>query len=294
MGKIVIGATGLSGLIGSRVEELTQNYFEWHPFRYEDGLDITNGDDVSTWISGLDGDVVFHLAAFTDLSAAWQQKGDIAEPCYRINVLGTRNIANACAKFSKYLIHVSTDAVFSGERKTPYTEEDIRNPIEWYGQTKLFAEQEVQKSGCNYCIVRFAYPFRARFEPKKDFVRKIIDQLKSGTPFPLFTDTTFTPTWIDDIATAIAVIVDKRPTGIIHVVGSTALSPFDAGQEIARIFDLDASLVQPQKLDDYLTVGGRPYPRFAALSNEKLTRDLGVSMRKLPKALEEMKRQLSS
>jgi dTDP-4-dehydrorhamnose reductase len=129
MKKITIGATGLSGLIGSRVEALTREQFEWRAFQYEDGLDITKPEDVEQWVSGLDGDVVFHLAAFTDLNAAWQQRGDTNGSCYRINVLGTRNIANACAKFSKYLIHVSTDAVFSGEKKEPYTDQDTPNPI---------------------------------------------------------------------------------------------------------------------------------------------------------------------
>lgn len=294
MKKRIIGATGLSGLIGSRVEELTRDQFEWKSFRYEDGFDITKKEDVDRWISRLTDSVVFHLAAFTDLTAGWKEKGDINGSCYKINVLGSRNIAMACQKYGKYLIHVSTDAVFDGEKKEPYTEEDKPNPIEWYGQTKFFAEQEVQKSGCEFCAVRFAYPFRARFEPKKDFVRKIIDQLSRGESFPLFTDTMFTPTFIDDIARAIQVIFEKRPRGIFHVVGSTLLSPFDAGQEIARVFELDASIIQPQKLDEYLRSGGRPYPRFAALSNKKLLRELGVSMKNFPEALQEVKDQLHS
>lgn len=292
MKKQIIGATGLSGLIGSRVEELTRDRFEWNPFRYEDGFDITKEDDVIRWVSQLDGDVLFHLAGFTDLNTAWQQKGDMKGPCYRINVLGTRNIARACQRLKKYLIHVSTDAVFDGEKASPYTEDDQPHPIEWYGEAKWLAEQEVQKSGCEFCIVRFAYPFRAHFGPKKDFVRKIIDQLQSKKSFPLFTDTMFTPTFIDDIALAITVIITKRPKGIFHLVGSTPLSPFQAGQEIAKVFGLDASPIRPQTLEDYLTVGGRPYSRFAALSNKKLKRELRVSMKGFPDALIEMKRQL--
>lgn len=294
MKKITVGATGLSGLIGSRVEELTSHQFEWKPFRYEDGFNITKVADVNRWISQLESDVVFHLAGFTDLNAAWQQKENKSGSCYKINVIGTRNIAGASQKYGKYLIHVSTDAVFGGEKKEPYIEQDTPNPIEWYGKTKHLAEQEVQKSGCDHCVVRFAYPFRARFEQKKDFVRKIIDQLKSGTSFSLFTDTIFTPTFIDDIAGAIRTIIEKQPTGIFHVVGSTALSPFDAGQEIARVFGFDASFIRPQTLNDYLSSGGRPYPRFAALSNDKLKTELEVSMKTFPEALLEMKQQLSS
>jgi len=290
MEKKLVAATGLTGLIGSRLRELMSGGFEWLPLRYEDGFDITSGKKVDRAIGFFRGEAVLHLAAFTDLNAANKEQGDKNGMCWRINVEGTRNMAKACQKNGKYLIHVSTDAVFGGDKNFTYTEEDTPGPIEWYGQTKLWAEEEVLASGCRAAIVRFAYPFRARFEPKKDFVRKIIDQLKNGEEISMFSDTIFTPTFIDDIAEAMKVILAKKPVGIFHVVGSTALSPFAAAKEVAKVFDLDKKLIKPQKLDDYLKSGGRPYPRYAALSNEKLKRELGVSMWSFPDALREMKR----
>jgi len=291
MKNILVAATGLTGLIGSRLEELLSRDFEWLGLRYEDGFDITSSEKVDKAISSFNGEAVLHLAAFTDLNAAWKQRGDKTGMCYQINVEGTRNIAKACQKNGKYLIHVSTDAVFGGDKQSAYTEEDKPNPIEWYGQTKLWAEEEVAKSGVKAAIVRFAYPFRAGFEPKKDFVRKIIDQLKSGEEISMFGDTVFTPTFIDDIAVAMRAILTKKPAGIFHVVGSTQLPPLAAAEEIAKVFDLNEKLILPQKFDDYLKSGGRPYPKFAGLSNEKLKREPGVTMRKFPEALEEMKKQ---
>jgi dTDP-4-dehydrorhamnose reductase len=291
--KIKIIATGLTGLIGSRLVELTSDDFDWLPLRRKDGFDITSVEKVDKAISSFNGEAVLHLAAFTDLNAANKERGDKNGSCYRINVLGTRNIARACQKNGKYLIHASTDAVFGGEKKSPYTEDDSPCPIEWYGQTKLWAEEEVLKSGCQSAIVRFAYPFRAEFEPKKDFVRKIIDQLKAGKKISMFSDTVFTPTFIDDIVPALTAILIKKPAGIFHVVGSTPLSPFAAAGEIAKVFGLGEKLIRPQKLDAYLEAGGRPYPRYAGLSNQKLRMELGVSMRTFLSALEEMKRQLS-
>jgi len=70
------------------------------------------------------------------------------------------------------------------------------------------------------------------------------------------------------------------------------LSPFAAAKEVAKVFDLDKKLIKPQKLDDYLKSGGRPYPRYAALSNEKLKAELDVSTRGFSEALAEMKKQL--
>ena len=288
-----IAGTGMTGLIGSRLVELTGGDFDWLPLRHKAGFDITSPDKVDRAISSFSGQAVLHLAAFTDLNAADKERGDKNGTCYRINVLGTRNIARACQKNGKYLIHASTDAVFSGKNKSLYVEDDFPGPIEWYGQTKLWAEEEVLASGCRSAIVRFSYPFRAKFDLKKDFVRKVIDQLTSGEKLTMFSDTVFTPTFIDDIAEAMKVILAKKQAGIFHVVGSTPLSPYDAADEIAAVFDLNKKLVLPQKLDDYLKFGGRPYPRYTALSNQKLKKELGVSMRTFSEAILEMKRQLS-
>ncbi len=291
MKNVSVAATGLTGLIGSRLAELLRGEFEWRALRYEDGFDITDPEKVDKTIEKFDGKMVLHLAAFTDLNAANKELGDKNGMCWRINVLGTRHIAGACQKYGKYLIHVSTDAVFGGDKQSAYTEEDKPNPIEWYGQTKFWAEEEVEKSGCGAVVIRFAYPFRARFEPKKDFVRKIIDQLKQKETIKMFTDTIFTPTFIDDVAAVMREIILKRPTGIFHVVGSTSLSPFAAANEISETFNLDNSLIQPQTLADYLAGGGRPYPKFAGLSNEKLKKELGVEMLSFPEALSVMKKQ---
>lgn len=291
--KIKIIATGLTGLIGSRLVELMSDDFDWSPLRRKDGFDITSVEKVDKAISSFNGEAVLHLAAFTDLNAANKERGDKNGACYRINVLGTRNIVRACQKNRKYLIHASTDAVFGGEKKSPYTEDDFPGPIEWYGQTKLWAEEEVLASGCRAAIVRFAYPFRAGFEPKKDFVRKIIGQLSAREKISMFADTVFTPTFIDDIAEAMKVILAKKPAGIFNVVGSTSLSPFAAACQVVRSFGLDESLVEKQKLNDYLRIGSRPYPRYSWLSNQKLKVELGVSMRTFSESLFEMKRQLS-
>lgn len=294
MEKKLVAASGLTGLIGSRIEELLGGNFRWLSLRYEDGFDITSGEKVDRAISSFKGEAVLHLAAFTDLNAANKERGDKTGMCYQINVLGTRNIARACQKNDKYLIHVSTDAVFGGDKKLQYAEEDAPGPIEWYGKTKFWAEEEVKQSGASAAIVRFAYPFRAGFELKKDFVGKIIDQLKNREKISMFGDTMFTPTFIDDIAPALSEILINKPTGIFHVVGSTPLSPLAAAFQVARTFGLDETLIREKRIDDYLASGGRPYPRYAALSNEKLKRELGISMKTFPNALLEMKRQVES
>jgi len=145
MKKKIIG-TGLSGLVGSRIRELTNDKFHWVDFSLETGIDILDFSLLKeAFETHKDAEGVVHLAAFTDTNAAWQQRGDKKGLCYRLNVEGTRNIVDLCRRYKKYLVYISTDFVFDGKKKGAYSEEDKPDPIEWYGYTKFLGEQVVEK-----------------------------------------------------------------------------------------------------------------------------------------------------
>ena len=158
--KPTIIGTGLSGLVGSRLVDLYSHKYNFENMDLSVGVDITDEKVVDDFISNSEAKVVVHLAAFTNVNAAHEQEGDESGICYKVNVIGTRNIASACKKHNKYLIHISTDFIFDGEGDLPKTEADLPSPIEWYGQTKYLAEKEVEKSDANYSILRLAYPYR--------------------------------------------------------------------------------------------------------------------------------------
>ncbi|MCX6726278.1 MAG: sugar nucleotide-binding protein [Candidatus Shapirobacteria bacterium] len=289
----IIG-TGLSGLVGSRIVELNPD-IEFVNISIETGisiLDLIALEKVFT--DNPDAETVLHLAAFTDTNAAWAQKGDKTGLCYQLNVVGTQNIINLCQKHGKYLVNISTDFVFDGTKEGKYTEEDTPNPIEWYGQTKYLAEKIVLDSGIQASIVRLAFPYRANFEPKKDLIRKIIDGFKTGKLYPQWTDHYTTPTFVDDIAHGLWVILDKQSTGIFHLAGSSSQSPFEMCQQIADVFGFDKNLIQAGTLDDYvkaLPPGSRPWQHNLSLSNDKVTA-MGIKMKTLREGLEEMKKQM--
>lgn len=286
MDKTKVTGTGLTGLVGSRVKELTADVFDWLNLNRSSGVDITDEKSVTDAIEKSDSSVLVHFAALTDLNEAEKQKNDKNGLCYQINVVGTKNIALTCAKKSKHLIYISTDAVFDGEKESPYIETDKPNPVNWYGQTKWLGEQEVVNSGCKFTILRIAYPFRAKFENKKDFVRKLLDKFSKGETLKMFSDTLFTPTYIDDIAKTLKTIIQVKPSGIFHVVGSSILSPFQAATEIAGVFSFNSKLIKPISLSEYLATSFRPYPRWAGLSNQKIKKSLGISMCNFDQALE--------
>jgi len=283
----IIG-TGLSGLVGSRVQELLKDKYQWVDFSLDSGVNILDKKGLATaFEENKDARAVLHLAAFTDTGAAWEQRGDKKGLCYRLNVLGTRNIIQFCQKYRQYLIYISTDFVFSGRKRGQYTEKDKPDPIEWYGQTKYWAEKEVLESGLPAAVVRIAFPFRSYFEAKKDIVRRIIDGLREKSLYPMFADQIITPTFIDDIAFDLDYFLENKPQGIYHLVGPQPVSPYQLARLIARIFGFNPRAVKKGSLLAYQKSqppGSRPWQKNLAISNRKIT-SLGLKITSLKEAL---------
>lgn len=293
LNKPVILGTGLSGMIGSRLVELFGSEFEFVNLDLTTGVDITQVETVETMLKKYPATTVIHLAAFTDVSKACAETGNKDGLVYKVNVLGTKNIAEACKKYVHYLIHISTDFIFDGQNPpaTGYAETDSPHPIEWYGQTKLWAEEEVTKSGCRHVILRTAFPFRAKFDLKPDLVRNIITNLTKNTLHPMFSDQIITPTFIDDLCEVFKIFITKQPTGIYHCVGSTALSPFELAQKIAQVFAIKTE-IKSISFKDWPQTDPRPRQQFLRVSNAKLFQDFGYKMKTIDEALQIIKSQL--
>ena len=289
--KPVVFGTGLSGMIGSRLVEMFGQEHDFVNLDLATGVDITRPDQIEEVLKKYPSTTLIHLAAFTDVSKAYQETDNKLGLVYQVNVLGTKTIAEACKKYNHYLIHISTDFVFDGTKPTAYSESDQPHPIEWYGQTKLLAEDEVTRSGCNSVIARTAFPFRAKFEPKQDLVRKILDQLKTNSLPPMFTDQVITPTFIDDLCQVFRMFMDKKPTGIYHCVGSTSLSPYELAQKIAQVFEIKTE-IKPGSFQEFLKTDPRPRQQFLKLANAKLKHDFGFEMKTIDEALKILKDQI--
>jgi len=299
----IIG-TGLSGLVGSRIVELLSPKHQFIDLSLEKGVDITNFNQLkSVYEKQKPPDFMLHLAAFTDVNAAHLQDGNEKGLCYRVNVIGTNNLVSLCGATGTHFIHVSTDFIFKGDKggkENPYAEKDKAEPIEWYGKTKLKAEEEVRRAVCPWTILRLAFPFKAkpssseRTPPKLDLVRKIKTNLEQGKEFDVFTDQIITPTFIDDFVEIIDKVIKTKKIGIFNAVGSSFVSPFELAQKIAQVFDLPQEIIKPSLLVDFMKTSQRPRQQFMALSNKKAKDELGVSPKTIDKALEVMKLQLSS
>lgn len=283
--------TGLSGLVGSRIQELLKNNYQFENLSLNTGVDITDSEKILSLISSSDASLVLHLAAKTDVDSCQEDmmQGTNGQ-AWKINVEGTKNVISACKRSGKKLIYASTDFVFDGNSKKPYDEDDAPNPINWYSQTKYEGEKLVTSSSLSWVILRFAYPYRANFQ-KRDFVRTIINRLKNGEKVNLITDHIMTPTFIDDLPYALDVILNKRSLGIFHVVGSQFVSPFEAGVIISNIFGFNKNLLQKTTREDFFK-NRAPRPFNLALKNDKI-RKLGVKMKSFEEGVLEVKKQLN-
>jgi dTDP-4-dehydrorhamnose reductase len=288
--------TGLTGLVGSRIVELLEDKYEFENLNGSAGTDITNNQSVKSLFEKSNAQVVLHLAAKTNVDECEKDQalGQNGET-WKINVEGTRNIADSCLKTNKKLIYVSTDFVFDGENPPVggYSENDPTGPVNWYAQTKYEGEKIVEQLKIPWIIARVAYPYRAQSKStKSDFFRIVLNRLKKDEPILAVDDHVFTPTFIDDIAFAVNTLIEKNSQGIFHIVGSQSLTPFDAANLIADKSGLAKSKINATTRSEFFK-NRAPRPFQLALNNDKIT-ELGVRMRTFEEGLNEILKQLQN
>jgi dTDP-4-dehydrorhamnose reductase len=292
MEKLKILITGSTGLIGTRITELLGDKHTFIPLLQSE-IDITDKVSVDSRLSSVDFDLLLHLAAYTNVDGAENDK----DLCRKINVDGTRNLFEACQEKKANMIHISTDFVFDGKPNDKvlsaecqvlsaqaepantlgtwdsglgthiptFTESSTPNPISHYGLTKYEAEQVVKD---NAMIVRLSYPYRKEFPDKRDFVRTVKFLLEQGKTLQMVTDSLITPTFIDDMIYGLDYLFAHYSTEIFHLVGADSMSPFDAGKMIAKAFGLNEGLIQPTTYVEYFK-GKALRPQWARIVNTK-------------------------
>lgn len=281
-------ATGLTGLVGSRVSQILSDV-EFTSISRSTGIDITNYVSLVPVFESFEGKYVLHMAAKADVDGCEADKAQKENgEAWKINVLGTENIANLCYKFNKTLIYISTDMVFSGEKPEgeAYIEEDEPDPIDWYAVTKYEGEKRVLASGTENTILRIAYPYGNSPSEKKDFVHIIGQRLKEGKPIRGVTDHIMCPTFIDDLSQVLKTVTDQNTTGLYHAVGNTPLSPFDAACVIAKKVGVNPNVIGKTTRAEYF-MGKAPRPFNLYLKNDKM-RALGVTFKTFEEGVKEI------
>lgn len=275
MSKIYV--TGSKGMVGSRFLELLPK--EHTAIAPEvDRLDITDKKAVDTFFQKEKPEVVVHFAAYTNVGEGENQRDDKNGDCWKINVEGSKNLAEAAKNSRSHFIHISTDYAFSGmaDDPGPYAEshrpETNSKRLTWYGFTKAEAEREVAKIlSNNLTIIRINYPVRAKFDGKPDYLRKPLSLYDQGKLYPMFTDQQVSITFIDEACQVINKIVEGKHYGIFHASTRDVASPHELISYLVERARGVKGAVKPSSLDEFLKTVDSPvrYPKFGGLKVEK-------------------------
>ena len=245
---------------------------------YQD-LDITDGLAVQKVITEFKPDAIIHAAAMTQVDECELNKID----CYNINVTATRFLVEAAKEVNAKLLYVSTDFIFDGSAG-PYGEEDEPKPLNYYGSTKLSAETEVMESGLHWAIARTVLVIGNAVGTRSNIISWVKEKLSKGERIKVVNDQFRTPTFTEDLAMGILLILEKNARGIYHISGKDLLTPYDIALKTAAHFRLDNSLIEKADVTSFSQPAVRP-PR-TGFHIDKARRDLGYEPLSFDEGLE--------
>ncbi len=266
--KVKILITGSNGLLGQNLLELflkdPENYkvvgfsrgenrsgrtdFEYH------AIDLTNQQLLEEKIKQIQPNFIINTAAMTNVDACENDK----EGCYDLNVHVVEYLAAVCSEINAHLIHISTDFIYDGV-KGNYTEEDIPNPLSYYGETKLLSEKRLQDSNINYTILRTILVYGlVKDMSRNNIVLWVKESLENKKEITIVDDQYRAPTYVEDLALACKVSIDKKATGIFNISSNQLLSIYEIAQEIADAFGLDKNLIKPISTSTLNQTASRP------------------------------------
>jgi dTDP-4-dehydrorhamnose reductase len=174
-------------------------------------IDITDFGQTCDFITGLQPDVVIHPAAWTDVDGCAREP----DKAIMINGFGTQHVALGAVAAGAAMLHISTNEVFDGTAKRPYREYDMTKPINPYGYSKWVGERALMHVNPRHYIVRTAWLFA---HGGKNFIQSVLAAAVAGKPLRVVTDEIGNPTYNDDLADAIAELIETGRYGVYHFV----------------------------------------------------------------------------
>ena len=263
-------------MLGRDLVEIMSNRFEVSGIDLEDG-DVTRLDEIREAIGSRRPEFIVHCAAYTDVDGCEVEK-DLA---YRVNAIGSRNVAECAAELDVPILYISTDFVFSGERKGPYREYDRPDPISEYGYTKLVGERFVRDRQRRHYIVRTSWLFGRH---GRNFVETILDRANEGKRLQVVVDQVGSPTYTRDLGHKLTQLIQARAGwGIYHITNSGSCSWCDFARRILSEVGRVDVLVDPISSDQSGRAARRP--ANSVLENRALRAEGLAAMRPWQEAL---------
>ena len=235
-------------------------------------LDILNYSDIESFLDTTRPEVIINASALSVVDYCEQHR----EEAYATNVTAVKRLAEYCQRTHCRLIHLSTDFVFDGTATDPYTEEMLPHPVNYYGMTKLQGEEAIAQVCTDYAIVRVEVVYGKPWQGQHgNIVHLVKTRLENGQGIRVVNDQFRSPTWVEDIARGIELLLTSEHRGIYHICGGETMSVADIAMRVAQYFQLDTSLIQSVTTEEMNEA--TPRPLYSPMSTDKAQRELGYS-----------------
>ena len=265
----VIGAHGQLGTDLCQV--LAAQRFSVVPLTHRD-LDVSDSAQVDRVLTSIHADVVISTAAFHKVEECEKQPAQ----SFAVNAVGPRNLALACRQRNAVLVHFSTDYVFDGAQRRPYTESDLPRPLNVYGVSKLAGEHMLALTWDRCFVIRTCGLYGVAGSAGKggNFVETMLKKASEGAPIRVVDDQVLTPTFTGDLAEAVSQLIRTEAYGLYHVSAEGQCSWYEFARKVFELEKISVNL-KPVSSREFASPVQRP--AYSVLSKQKLG-GLGLSM----------------
>ena len=272
--------TGSSGFLGSYVEKRCRlegiDVFGASSRDRENSIDISDDGQMQKMIEKIKPDCIINCAAMTDVDQCERQP----DKAHRVNATGPQNLAKACREKNIRLVHVSTDAVFDGERGG-YSEDSVTSPVNVYARTKLEGEQLIAANISDYVLARVN--FYGLNEKGKGLLNWALASLVGEKEMTGFDDVIFNPLWAADLAECLVKLSQMSYSGILNCAGDQVMSKYDFLKAVAHTLGYREAKINRSASDKSALYARRPKKTY--LLNKKMHELLNTKIHTLEEVL---------
>ena len=251
--------TGRNGQVGWELERVLQATGELCATD-RTSLDLSDNDAIRRAVREVKPDVIVNAAAYTAVDKAEAER----KLATQLNATAPGVLGEEAKRQGALLVHYSTDYVFDGNKRSPYTEDDMPNPLSHYARSKLEGERAISASGCRHLILRTSWVYGPR---TRNFYRIIADKARANEPMRMVEDQTSVPTPSRFLAQHTAALLQGTVTGLLHVVPSGQATRYDFAREVVRALG-SSSQVKPARTSEFPSAAVRPM--YSVLDNRRV------------------------
>jgi len=238
---------------------------------------LENPKEIIPIIQSIKPDYIVDTVAFSSVDFC-EENHSLAD---KLHIDATKIISEISSKINSKLLFLSTDAVFEGELNKKYLETDITKPVNYYGFTKLKAEEIVLSASKNNVVLRTAVIYGANSQSR--FTTWILSYLREQRSVDPFIDQYNSPTLVDDLSQIIVKIFKNNISGLFHAAGPTCVNRYDFAMMLAKEFALDSNLIKPVTSSEKKQIAPRPIS--TCLDSSKLEEKINFNFRDLPSGI---------